>query len=80
MSSHVAPTMHRFRDQSSPSDLHRCMEVNCAIVASLIKPRVIVNASLILMMVSNEAFCAVVKTHKQRSNKIYNTELIKIKI
>ena len=28
----------------------------------------------------NEAFCAVVKTHKRWSNKIYKTELTKIKM
>ena len=28
----------------------------------------------------DEAFCAVVKTHKRRSNKIYKFELTKIKI
>ena len=29
---------------------------------------------------ADEAFCAVVQTHKRRSNKIYKTELTKIKI
>ena len=28
----------------------------------------------------DEAFCAVVKTHKRRSNKIYKTEITNIKI
>ena len=31
-------------------------------------------------MCSDEAFCAVVKTHKRQSNKIYKSKLTKIKI
>ena len=33
-----------------------------------------------LNMLSDEAFCAVVKIHKRQSNKIYISELTKIKI
>ena len=33
-----------------------------------------------LSLIIDKAFCAVVKTHKRRSKKIYKSELTKIKI